>query len=179
MNPEELLKIIQGKDKESLTLELKTRNTLRYKQEDITPVLVSFANRYGGQLLIGVKDSGDLDGKYNSPKEVDDDKGRIDNICTQKCSPPLSYTADLVETPKGDIIVVNVNRRQGPPHAVIKKRGGEIKERLYYARTSHGKRLVTDSQLNWMFKNPGDYIERKRFTTNIVYNRENYSNQII
>lgn len=177
MENSDLLDLISRKDRETITLEWKRRSTLRSRQADIAAGLVSLANRYGGKMIVGVKDSGEFEGKYGSATEVDEDKGRIDDISTQRCSPPIDYTADLVECPSGDVIVINVKRRSGAPHAVIEKKGGEIRERTYYARTSHGKRLLTDSQLEWMFKNPGDYVSRKRFVTKIVYNRENYRMQ--
>jgi len=150
---------------------------LRKRPDDIADGLVSFANRYGGKMIIGVHDSGELDGKYGSPKEVDEDKGRIDNICVQNCSPPIEYTTEILEYKDGDVLVVDVKRRRGPPHAVIKKKGGEIRERTYYARTSHGKRLLTDSQLDWMFKNPGDFVDKRQFRAVVAYNNENYGLQ--
>lgn len=175
MDSNELMHLISQKNKENTTLELKRRNTLRSRPGDIAEGLVSLANRDGGRMLIGVKDSGELDGKYSSSTELDQDKGRIDNICTQNCSPPIDYTSDIVQCQGGDVLVVNVQKRREIPHAVIKKKGGEIKERIYYIRTSHGKRLVTDSQLASLFKYTSEPGFSRSYTFQQVYDRETIS----
>ena len=63
--------------------------------------------------------------------------------------------------------MINIPRRKEISHAVIKRKGSEIVTREYYIRTPHGKRLVSDRQLELLFKEESlDFTYPFRFTLN-------------
>ena len=69
----------------------------------------------------------------------------------------IDYDVEFLQLDDGDLLIVDVPQRKGIPHAYIARRTGpEIKERTYYIRTSHGKRLVSDRQLEWLFAHQED-----------------------
>lgn len=64
-------------------------------------------------------------------------------------------------------MIVKIPRKKEIPHAIIKSKGPEIILREYYIRTSHGKRLVSDRQLELLFKEESlDFTHPFRFTLN-------------
>ena len=66
-------------------------------------------------------------------------------------------------------MMIKIPRRKEVPHAVIKRKESEIKSRDYYIRTSHGKRLVSDRQLELLFKEESlDFTYPFRFTLNFI-----------
>jgi len=168
--PDDLYKILKNPDKEHLRIELKERAALITKPEELGYGLIALANRYGGKLIIGVTNDGKFEGKgiFN----VDEDKGRIDNICNNNCSPKIEYQTEFIQCPDGDVLIINVNKRRDIPHAYIHKTQDEIKERIYYVRTGHGKRRVTDLQLEWMFRNSEDPSFQKSYSIQIPYYRK-------
>ena len=148
---------LENSEKENMKIELKSFELLRNKEgkKKIGYAIVALSNRYGGKLIIGIKDDGTFQGK--NIFDIDADKGIIENICHLKISPIIEYSIEFLECEKGNILIVNVPMRKGIPHAfVVSREGPEIKNRIYYIRTSHGKRLVSDSQLQWLFKHQED-----------------------
>lgn len=153
----EVLDVISGTEKENIKLELKRSALLRSDegQRKIAYAITALANRNGGRLFIGVNDDGTLEGK--DIFDIDNDKGIIENICHMKISPIVEYNTELVECPQGDVLVVNIRKRKEIPHAyIVSRKGPEIKNRIYYIRTGHGKRLVSDRQLQWLFNHQED-----------------------
>jgi hypothetical protein len=148
----ELCQLLRRLEKETLTVELKRSDILNNHDgsRDLAYEIVAFANRRGGKLILGVNNDGSFEGK--SIFDVDRIKGRIDNICYQQISPIIDYKFNCLELDEGDVIVIDIPKKRGIPHAYIGKREGtEIKNRIYYIRTTHGKRLVSDNQLQWLF----------------------------
>lgn len=133
---------------ESEQIEFKETSFLE-DTEEIAAQLVSFANRNSGKILIGVKDDGELEGT-----KIDRDRTllHILNVAQGKTSPPVEFSSQFLESAEGDVLIVDVKRRKGIPHAVVQHRGGEIKERTYYIRISNGKRLIGDTTLKWLFE---------------------------
>ena len=115
--------------------------------------------------MIGINDDCTFEGKgiFN----VDEDKGIINNLIQDTISPKLNSEIEFVSCSEGDVMMIKIPRRQEIPHAVIKRKGAEIKARVYYIRTSHGKRLVSDRQLELLFKEESlDFTYPFRFTLN-------------
>jgi len=153
----EILKILGEPEKENVRIELKRSASIRNSsgQRKIAVEIVALANRYGGKLLLGINDDGTFEGKdiFN----IDKDKGIIENICHMRISPVIQYNTEFLQFDGGDVLVVNVPKRAGIPHAyIVSRKGPEIKNRIYYIRTSHGKRLVSDRQLQWLFSHLDD-----------------------
>lgn len=149
--------ILNNPDLENMTIEYKRRGLLGNKmgQEKLCFAIVALANRYGGKLILDIKDDGTFEGK--DIFDIDSDKGTIGNLIHNHISPVIEYDMEFLPCKKGDILVINVSKRKGIPHAYINGRNGsDIKKRVYYIRTSHGKRLVSDGQLQWLFEHQDD-----------------------
>lgn len=175
--------IRQSKEKENLEIELKNSKKLfdkdnqknREKQKDLAYEIIAFANRHGGQLIFGINDDGTYEGKniFKDDIDIHHCKAIIDNICYTSISPIVDYNLELIESRDADFLVVKVPKRIGIPHAYINsKEGGEIKNRIYYIRTRHGKRLVGDNQLEWLFKHQGDADFTYEFRNVVTYNKK-------
>jgi len=112
---------------------------------------VAFANRTGGKVIIGLQN----DGTYNGKAEYDVDKlkGDINNIIRDKISPKINYNFEFLECVQGDLSIISVEKKIDIPYAyIVKREGHEIKNRIYYIRTPHGKRLVSNQELSDLFK---------------------------
>jgi len=169
MKLEELKKLIRKK--ESMKVEFKRSLLLTPSKEnrfEIASQLVAFANRNGGFLIFGVED----DGRFEGAK-IDEDKQtkKISSIAKDKCSPPVVFTHQFIQTKKGDVLIIEIERRKGIPHAVVERDNHEIKKRTYYIRTSKGKRLIDDKTLELLFNNKDPKLSSK-FRFFITYNRK-------
>lgn len=170
----EVLEIARNPDKENMKVELKRSTLLREDkgQKKLAYAIVALANRFGGKLILGLDDDGSFEGKniFN----VDEDKGIIENICHMKISPVIDYDTEFVRCEEGDVLIVNVQKRKGIPHAfIVSRKGPEIKNRIYYIRTSHGKRLVSDRQLQWLFTHQEDPDFEASFRIVVNYVKDN------
>lgn len=142
--------------------------------EEMAAQLTSFANRYGGRILIGVKDDERLQGwDALEGEKIDRDESllHVSNVARDKCSPPVEFTSDFLASDRGDVLVLNVERREGTPHAVVERAGHEIRKRTYYIRTESGKRLASDRMLDYMFKNLEDPYLEHSFAIGMQYIR--------
>jgi hypothetical protein len=148
--------LVRQTEKENIKTELKSFRKLfphtRENKTDIAAEIVAIANRQGGKLIFGINDDGSFDGKLKA-QEIDEAKGWINNICKDLISPAIDCTIQFIETQEKDVVIVYIPQKKSIPHAVTEKSGPNIKHRTYYVRTNHGKSLVTDSQLEWMFTN--------------------------
>lgn len=147
MEEKELWELINQGENEKV--EFKGSSFLNEKEE-IAKELVSFANRAGGWLIIGVKNNKDLEG---ATIDVDKAVSKISQIAKDKCSPKIDFTYKHFQFKEGDVLCVYVKPRRGMPHAVIQKADGEIKNRIYYIRANNICRLIDDMELEWLFKN--------------------------
>lgn len=150
----EIERIVKDPNKESLTVDFKKSDVLKSKegQKKLLKHIVSFANRIGGRILIGINDDSTFEGKniFNADK----DKGTINNIINDNIRPVLTCDIEFIPCKNGDVIVIFIPKMKEIPHAYINKtKNGEIKSREYYVRTPHGKRFVSDRQLQYMFRN--------------------------
>ena len=160
------------KSKEKIRIEFKTTPFLTKSGENTKEIayqLAAFANRNGGNLIIGIND----DGTYEGAK-IDEDEAvkKISNIAKDICSPPVIFSHQLFQTELGDVLLIEVEKRKSIPHAVIERCNHEIKNRRYYLRTANGKRLVDDKTLEWLFKSTDDPRLHKNFSFYITYYRK-------
>jgi len=151
----EIYRILKNIDKETLYVEFKKSMILKNLNglKKIANEIIAFANRYGGKLLIGINDDGNFEGKeiFND-RGIDQYKNDIENICHNNISPIVECTMEFMQFSEGDVLVVNIPKRKDIPHAyIVSREGTEIKNRIYRIRTSHGTRLTSDRQLQWMF----------------------------
>jgi hypothetical protein len=165
MKAKDVLNIIRAYERENLRNELKMVEKFvgsegSFNHKEMATILVSFANREGGNLIVGVKDSGEFEGagifeKFsgNSKSGFDKFKEHIENLCKDIISPQLLVTIQHMRIESNDIAIIGVPKRKSIPHAVIAKHEGTaIRAREYYIRNNHGKALVSDRQLEWLFQ---------------------------
>ncbi|MFX0077182.1 MAG: helix-turn-helix domain-containing protein, partial [Candidatus Hermodarchaeota archaeon] len=169
---EEIQEILQKKELETIKYELKSSKILEEDgwKEKVAQELVAFANRNGGKLIIGLQNDGTYDGKADY--DVDKLKGDIQNIIRDKISPRLEYNFQFLQCKEGDLSVITVEKKIDIPYAYITKRKThEIKNRIYYVRTPHGKSLVSDKQLQFLFNEKKLNLNHP-FTIAIVFDRD-------
>lgn len=148
----EIEKLREKSEFENIKYELKSSKILKEKdwKDKIAKEIISFANRNGGKIIIGLQNDGSFDGKKDY--DVDTLKGDIDNIIHNKISPIINYNFEFLECEEGDLSIITIERKKDIPHAfIIERKGPEIKNRIYYIRTPYGKRLVSDKQLYFLF----------------------------
>jgi len=148
---------------------------VKQKEKDIAYEIIALANRHGGKLIFGINDDGTFEGKdvFKDNIDIQKCKAIIDNICYTSISPIIDYDLKLVETNDADFLMITIPKRGKIPHAFINsKEGGEIKTRIYYIRTRHGKRLVGDNQLQWLFNYQGDADFSYEFRNVVTYNKK-------
>lgn len=164
---DEIIRIIRNPDRENLLVDFKNSRIIRDEKgrDKLLKHIVSFANRNGGRILIGINDDCTFESK--DIFEVDKDKGIINSLIQDKISPKLECEIEFVPCSDGDVMFIKIPRRREIPHAVVKRKGAEIEAREYYVRTSHGKRMVSDRQLELLFKQESlDFTYPFRFTLN-------------
>ena len=154
----EIQQLLKKSEIENLKYELKSSMILKNKdwKDELAKEFVSFANRNGGKVIIGLQNDGNFDGKANY--NVDKLKGDINNIMRDKVSPMINYNFEFLECDEGDLSIISIEKKRKIPHAyVVKREGHEIKNRIYYIRTPHGKRFVSNQELSNLFKKKFDY----------------------
>lgn len=165
---EEKLNVIR-KNGENEYTEFKSKGFLN-DSEEIAAQLVSFANRFGGKLLVGVTDDGDLEGaKINRDKAL----LKFVNVANDKCSPKIDFSHDFLSTKDGDVLIINIEKRKGLPHAIVSRPDYQIKSRTYYIRDGSAKRLVSDELLRYIFNHSEDPALKYDYDISIQYLRKN------
>jgi ATP-dependent DNA helicase RecG len=87
--------------------------------DDIKKELVAFANTEGGKLIIGVDDSGEVEGI----KDALNTQLRFTNMIRDSIKPDLTMfvTSEIQSTPKGDILTVRIQQGTQRPYYVAAK----------------------------------------------------------
>ena len=154
----EIQELLEKSEIENIQYELKSSEILKEDdwKDKIAKELVAFANRTGGKVIIGLQN----DGTYNGKAEYDVDKlkGDINNIIRDKISPKINYNFEFLECVQGDLSIISVEKKIDIPYAyIVKREGHEIKNRIYYIRTPHGKSLVSNQELSNLFNRTLNY----------------------
>jgi ATP-dependent DNA helicase RecG len=165
MNWSDLIYLL--KEDEGPNLEFKQSQFLQDKDE-IAAQIVSFANRNGVTILVGVRDDKSIEGL-----NIDKDKEQLNilNIAHDKCSPIVEVSFDHTSSSDREVFVIKVSRRKDIPHAIVNRTPSGIEKRIYYIRSGNSKRLVDDNVLRFMFKHAEDPYVSIRSTLCIWYNR--------
>lgn len=164
MRLQTILNILASYEKETIRVELKESSKFltgegKFDGKELASIIVSFANRDGGMLIVGVKDNGMFEGssvfdKFSSSGKNGFDKFKeyVENICKDVISPQIFVESNLFVYEGNEFGVISVPKRLSIPHALVSKHEGSVaKSREYYVRTTHGKGLVSDRHLEWMF----------------------------
>ncbi|MBF4693856.1 AlbA family DNA-binding domain-containing protein [Fusibacter ferrireducens] len=164
MKLQNILNILESYEKENIRVELKETSKFitgegKFDGKEMASIIVSFANREGGMLIVGVKDDGTFEGKnifekFSDPGKDGFDKFKeyIENICKDIISPQIFVDSHLFKWKEQEFGVISIPKRLTIPHALVSKHEGSIvRTREYYIRTTHGKSLVSDRHLEWLF----------------------------
>lgn len=155
---EEIQKLLEKLEIENIKFELKSSKILKNDnwKDNLAREFVAFANKNGGKVIIGLQNDGTFDGKKDY--EVDKLKGDINNVIRDKISPIIDYNFEFLECDGGDLSIISIEKKKDIPHAyIVKRESHEIKNRIYYIRTPHGKRLVSNQELSDLFNKKFKY----------------------
>src|SRR2546426_10363962 len=122
------------------------------RDETIASAIVSLTNRLGGVLIIGV----DPESHVVERGEFDDREGAAQLVAyanRDRISPSVELVHNYLSCDGGEVMVVAVPKRKSMPHSVVRKKGSEVRERVFYVRNNQGKQLVSDIELRQMFLN--------------------------
>lgn len=112
MHPTELERLISGG--ETLTVEFKSRRTSQgLDDREFVETLACLANGQGGVLIVGVADSGDIEGCAPWHKTTTDPR-RLEALVQNRTSPPLPVVASVVELAGKELVVVEVDASPTP-----------------------------------------------------------------
>lgn len=100
--------------------------------ETLAKYIVCFANTDGGQLIIGVKKSGEIIGINN----FDEALRRIDDVSFNRCEPPISILSETIDIDSKIVLIVNIPKGTQRPY--------RTKSGLRYIRSGNRCR-----QLSW------------------------------
>ncbi len=107
----------------------------------LAETLTAFANTDGGQLLVGVRDNGQIQGI----SDTDAVMRTVDNIAYNNCEPPLTILQETVTTDAGDaVVVVNIPKGDQRPYRTSQGR--------FMIRTTSGKRPAARQELLRLFQ---------------------------
>ena len=126
----ELRKLVENSEMENSKIELKSFRKLYESKEgskDIARGIVALANRHGGRFIMGINDDGKFDGKLpimsnSSEITIDDFKEKIFHLIRDHISPTIEPETEYLQCSEGDVLILNVPKRKGMPHAFIEKR---------------------------------------------------------
>jgi ATP-dependent DNA helicase RecG len=122
--------ILKGED---TTTEFKSKAKVN-DPHDIAAECVAFLNKRGGTLLLGVEDSGNIDGFLSS--EIEHCNSVLRALAKDKINPPVMIDAENVPTAQGIVIVVRIEEGIDKPYQTTK--GG-----AFYIRSGDEKRHVS------------------------------------
>lgn len=165
------MKLPCGSEYESTTCEFKQIEKLKNSNgfDDILKIIVGMANRNGGHIYIGIKDSGEPQGKgifecfsEGDRSGLDKIKEKINGKCLSNTSPIVEIDMNFISNDDYDILDIIIPKKKTIPHAVVKRTGNYIESRKYYIKTSHNCTPISDSQLEWLF-NSKDYEDEVEY----------------
>ncbi len=173
MTIQEIETVVNRKEKETIKIELKSFEKLfsKDKGDDIACGIVAFANCFGGKIIFGITNEGDFEGKFTG--NIDKVKENFYNLTKDKISPSITLQVNLIENANWDVIVIEVPKKTRMPFAFVQDRKShEIKNRLYYKRTGHGKKLVTDAELDLLFQYTDEPESNYEYRLSAEFNKQ-------
>jgi len=80
--------------------------------ETLAKSIVCFANTDGGQLIIGISNSGDIVGV----EDLDEAVRKIDDVAFNRCEPPISILPETVDMDGKIILIINIPKGGQRPY---------------------------------------------------------------
>jgi len=106
----------------------------------VAKTIVCFANTDGGQLIVGVTDSGEMIGVV----DLDQTMRTIDDVAFNRCEPPITIVQETIKIEDKTILIVNVPKGSERPY-----RTGSG---LYYIRSTNKCRQASRQELLRLFQ---------------------------
>ena len=127
-------KILKG---ENLHTELKESLP---DNETLAKAIVCFANADGGQLIIGISNSGDIVGVG----DLDEAIRKIDDVAFHRCEPPVSILTETVDIAGEVVLIVSIPKGEQRPY-----RTGSG---LYYVRSGNRCRQASWQEVRRLYQ---------------------------
>ena len=105
--------------------------------------ICAMANSHGGQIIVGVSDSGEIEGVQDLQRL----NGMISNACSQKIDPPLSVTTRNVVESDRCVVLIEVPLGPNKPYVANK--------RDYWVKVGADKRRATREELKRLMQASG------------------------
>ena len=111
--------------------------------DDLTSSIIAFANTDGGQIILGIDNSGQVVGIDEN--ELDRATQFVDNVAFNNCEPPVRVVQETVQDDSGRFaLIVNVPKGDQRPYRT--NRG------VHFVRTSSGRRQASREELLRLFQ---------------------------
>lgn len=108
--------------------------------ETLARSIVCFANTNGGQLIIGIRDSGDILGV----EHCDEAERKVDDVAFNRCEPPISILQETVDLDDEIILIINIPKGEQRPY---RTRSG-----LYYVRSGNRCRQASWDEVRRLYQ---------------------------
>lgn len=108
--------------------------------ETLAKSIVCFANTDGGQLIIGVSDSGNITGVGDSDEAV----RKIDDVAFNRCEPPISILPETVDIDSKIVLIINIPKGEQRPY--------RTKSGLYYIRSGNRCRQASWQEVRRLYQ---------------------------
>jgi hypothetical protein len=173
--------------KESAVIDFKSKKIFKVTENKeinkakfrLAKTFVSLANRYGGKIIVGIDD---VNGSFSIEQgEILSKTTAIDmcrEIANDICFPSIGINHEFVKCQKGEVMVINVPKRKGAPHAV-KVRNKELSFNSYafFTRTSDGTFPILGNELLHLFQS-NEFPDLSYTFSNIyIYSSTSKSNE--
>ncbi|MHA1267976.1 MAG: RNA-binding domain-containing protein, partial [Candidatus Helarchaeota archaeon] len=109
-------------------------------RNELAKQIVCFANTDGGQLIIGVNDSGEIIGI----EDLDEKMCIVDDVAFNRCQPPISVLQESVVSDNKTVLVINIPKGDQRPY--------RTKSGQYYIRSTNRCRQATREELLRLFQ---------------------------
>ena len=108
--------------------------------ETLAKSIACFANTDGGQLIIGVSDSGNITGVGDSDEAV----RKIDDVAFNRCEPPISILPETVDMDSKIVLIINIPKGEQRPY--------RTKSGLYYIRSGNRCRQASWQEVRRLYQ---------------------------
>lgn len=108
--------------------------------ETLAKSIVCFTNTDGGQLIIGVSDSGNITGVGDSDEAV----RKIDDVAFNRCEPPISILPETVDMDSKIVLIINIPKGEQRPY--------RTKSGLYYIRSGNRCRQASWQEVRRLYQ---------------------------
>jgi hypothetical protein len=146
----DLEELITNSVAESKTLEFKSAlpGTTESERKEFLADISSLANSEGGNVVYGIREKDGIAVEINGlgHKMSDAIRLRLDSMMRDGIEPRLSVEYGLIDTPKGDVLVIRVKKSWSSPHRVTLRNHNQ-----FYVRDSSGKHMLDTFELRKAF----------------------------